>query len=364
MSPIPRLDLGTACVLFFALWMILKKPNIRLYPLLSIVLLYTFFITCPALFGNVELYSSSSSIVLRLFRFIILLLLMIGIGFTNYYDERKFTNALSFFSVIVASYAILQSIVFRLFGIKLRNLFLGADRGGTVFTSSLGEYDSVYRPPSLFQEPSGVTYYLTPILCYVLFHQKETSYRDLFIATIVSIGILVSTSGQGLLVIALCWGLWIITRIRTMKFGGIIIVIICAFLFFHYYDIGYTVSRIITQDKFNAVDARSGGFEFVKGLDPEHLVFGNGYGNYVETIYFSSVAEIIFCTGLLGLLLIAIMYFSFFIQGKPYQKVLVLASIVLMAGGGIYTATYLCLYLPLLIKQGNTPVNREIINSI
>ncbi|MBO4570516.1 MAG: hypothetical protein J5699_01155 [Bacteroidales bacterium] len=350
-SPIPGIDLGTACILVFGVIMLMSSQSFHMYGLLSLILLYSFVVSIPAISGGAIEYSSSGAVLVRLMRFIILSLLMIGCGYANYYNEQKYTKVLGVASLIVAGYAILQSIVFRFMGIKLRNIF-GKERGGAVFSAALGQYEDVYRPPSFFLEPSAVTYFLTPFLCYILFRSKKMNYKDFLVAAVLTIGILVSTSGQGLLVIALCWGIWGITQIKSRNIAGIIIAALCAVLFFKNFDMEYSLSRITTEDELNAVDARSGGYDMVKELSGTALLFGNGYGNYDETIYYSSFAEILFCTGIIGLALVILFYAILFIKGIRYQRVLVLASLILMLGGGIYTATYLCLYLPLLLSRG------------
>ena len=348
-SPFPGIDFGTLCVLLFSVFMLINKPSIKLNRLLVLLLIYSFVVTIPLIMGlTTEYYSSTSSVLNRLFRFIILTVMMVGFGYTTYFDEKNYTRVLGVASLIVASYAIIQAITFRFLGFKLRNIFW-QERGGAVFSSTLGEYESVYRPPSFFLEPSGVTYFLTPFLCYILFRKKTVNGLEMLSAIIITIGILVSTSGQGLFVISICWGGWGIRQLRGRKFMGLLIILICSFLFLRSYDLNYTVSRITTDEELNAIDARSGGYELVKDLPDNRIVFGTGYGNYVESIYYSSFAEIVFCTGIVGLLIVLLFYFSLFNKGVLYQKVLVISSLVLMIGGGIYTPTYLCFYLPMLL---------------
>ena len=352
-SPIPGLDLGTACILFFSVFLFGNKSVFRINFILGLLLFYTFVATIPSLIGLTTSYSTETIILLRMMRFVLLIIIMIGLGYSNYFDEHKYTRVFEFVAIIVAIYAMLQSVVFKFTGVKLRNIF-GQVRGGTIFSSLLGEYESVYRPPSIFLEPSSVTYFLTPILCYSLFSDKRISVKRVSFSIIISAGILVSTSGQGLLVVAICWGIWGISRLRSLSFGGILVLLISITFIVNSYDFDYTISRITTDDALNAVDARAGGYDLVKEMTLDSFMFGNGYGNYDESVYYSSFAEILFCTGVLGLIIVLSLYFWLFIKGVAYQKVLVIASILLMVGGGIYTATYLCLYLPLLLPQSRT----------
>ena len=350
-SPFPGIDFGTMCILLFSILMLINMPSIKLDSYLIVLLAYFFIITIPLIIGiTTNNYSSTSSVLNRLFRFILLVIMMIGFGYTTYFDEKKYTKALRVASLIVASYAIIQAVTFYFFRFKLRNIF-GTERGGAVFSTSLGEYETVYRPPSFFLEPSGVSYFLTPFLCYVLFRKRKMSGWDILSAMIITLGIVVSTSGQGLFIIAICWGIWGLRQMRSQRITGLLIILICSFLFLRSYDLNYTISRITTNEELNAVDARSGGYELVKELPGNSIVFGTGYGNYVESIYYSSFAEILFCTGIVGFLIVLLFYLSLFIKGSLFQKVLVISSLVLMAGGGIFTPTYLCFYLPMLLPM-------------
>ncbi len=359
LSPIEGVDLGTFIVLLFGL-LCLKKRSLKfsLHAGLTIVMAYTLFYSLLiTIMPDTTLYSSTSSIISRLFRFILMLIIMIGVGTTNYVDREKLIKFLRIVSLIVAVYAILQLIFFHFTGLKLINTF-GPTKQGVIFHAELHEFERVYRPPSLFLEPSSAVYYLVPYLCYALFYKEmdmKLLRRNLYDALIISLGILCTTSGQGFLVIVLCWSIWLLRQIYQKHFKKALIplfVIILMQLLGIFPDIDYTISRISAPDDgISAIDARAGGYDAFEGLDSIHQIFGTGFGNYDETIYYSSFADILFCTGICGLILVLAFLFSLFIKGQFYQKILVITMIVLMSGGGIYSATYLCFYLPILFLK-------------
>ena len=144
---------------------------------------------------------------------------------------------------------------------------------------------------------------------------------------VVSAGILVTTSGQGLFILALCWGIWCLRGIKTRDFKKLVGFLIVLIVLLSSYDFDRTIGRIITQDELNAIDARSGGYLMISQLDESQLLFGVGYGNYDEEYYYSSFAEIIFCLGYFGLALVVLMYLVAFFRGRTYQKILVLSSL-------------------------------------
>ena len=361
-SPIPGMDFGTFCVLIFILYMFKdrQRKSYKLPVYFSIILVYTILSTCIGLTGM--LYSDFFSILLRLLRFVVVLIVMLGIGFPTYFDKELFVKYLGSATVLVAGYAIFQTLAYYIFGIEVSGIF-----GPTKLTLDEdlvpeSAIDLLYRPPSLFWEPSHASYFMTPYLCYLLFYKGDfKNKKDLLLVLVVSLGILVTTSGQGLAVLSICWAYWFLISLKKLNFGLITFAIILLIVILKHFEVYDTIERVIdSSSNFNAVDARSGGYDMIKALPVTSLIFGFGYGNYDETVYYSSFADIIFCTGYIGLIFVGWMYFRLFINGVRFQKMLVLMSLLLMSGGGIYTASYLCLFLPILFYRKWEPKVRNI----
>lgn len=353
LSPIPGVELGTFLTLGFCVYLFFSHTKIKTkYPnLLWAVLLYIFLCTLITVAqSDTVYYSSLSSIINRTFRFEIIIIVLIAIGIPSFFNKDFFIKSLYVSSLIVAGYAILQSVWFALTSTKLMNTF-APTKQGVVFSTYLGEYEHVYRPPSFFLEPAAAAYFLTPCLCYLLFSQTSISPRKRFIAlAVLSLGIICTTSGQGLLVLLLCWLIWFIREFRSLHISSILCFLFSAYLVITNIDIKYAIMRVFGIDgNISAVEARSGGYDMIQTLDIHHLILGTGFGNYDETIYYSSFAELIFCVGIFGFVLILLMYIVSFVKGILFQRVLIVMSLVLMTGGGIFSANYLCLYLPLIL---------------
>ena len=349
-SPIPSFDFGTVVVVFFFFICLINNASFRLEPLLWVLIVFTFLDTIPAIIGLTHAYSPVLSVLLRTLRFVILLIVLLGFGYTSFYSSSKYIGYVRVVSLLAAGYVYLQSAFFRFFGYKLRNVF-GPIKGGGEFSSSLGEYEFVYRPPSFFLEPSHVCYFLIPFLCYVLFSKKSIEKRDLIEAVFVTGGILLTTSGQGLIIAALCWFIWILRQLKSIKLHYLILVIFSLIILFKTVDVSYTINRVLSTDDYNAMEARSGGYRLVSEMPFAQLVFGNGFGNYPEDTFFTSYADILFCTGLVGLVCVLLFFLSLFIRGTVFQRVFIVIILTIMISGGIYTASFLCFYLPLLLEK-------------
>lgn len=357
LSPIPGVELGTFAVLVFTPYLILScgKASFHFPATMTIVVLYTIFCTAMALMGN-EFYSSPTSIVLRTGRFVFLLSVLIGFGVPNLYKQETYTTMLYKLTAVVAVYAIIQFVVYHLTGFQLPHTFGPVKQDGGVIDSVV----TAYRPASILPEPASATYFMVPYLCFALFGaESKIDRRSLLKALLVSLAILCTTSGQGLIVLVACWGTWIIKEAKSFNFGRLIIVLAIGAIALSQIDLSFTINRVTTDDGMNAVDARSEGYDLLKTIPVKELVFGKGFGNYDEDVFFSSFASIIFSTGIINMVLVAIMYLSFFFKGNSFAKMLVVCSLILMAGGGVYTATYICLYYPLLITNTKSLKTRE-----
>lgn len=375
MSPISGLDFGTFCVLIFGgLCVLRKRAIVHSNKVLILLIVYMIAITSFAIFlSNMTKYSSEFSILVRTARFVIMIIIMIGIGLGTYLEHDLLIKYLRGITLIIAVYAILQMLFFNITGLKLINVF-GPTKQGVVFESMLGEYEATYRPPSLFLEPSSVTYYVVPYLCYALFHtyiNKEDKKKSFGDAIIVSGSLLCTTSGQGMIVLCGLWTAWFLKMFKKIDikkiFVGIPLTIAVLAALSSNSTVQYTIERFTERNggSINAIDARYGGYLAYKELDVLNKVFGMGFGNYDENIYYSSIADILFCTGAIGLTLVLMLYVSLWKKGSLYQKILILATWVLMLGGGVYSATYLCFYLPILMtRDEKTSAMHQVLNDV
>ena len=351
LSPVSGVELGTFAVVLFTPYLLLASRKVEFhFPFaMGVVILYTILCTVMALMGD-EFYSKPSSIILRLGRFVFLLSVLIGFGVPSLYKQEKYVKTLSVVTVIVALYAIVQYVAYHMFDLQLPHTFGPAKLEGGVYET----VDAVYRPSSILPEPSSAAYFMVPYLCYALFStEAKRDNRFLKKALLISLGILCTTSGQGLLVLIACWCVWVFRETTFFNIKRLIIFVVFGLIALSQIDLDFTINRITTEDSMNAIDARSEGYELLKTFPIEELIYGKGFGNYDEEIFFSSFASIIFSTGIVNMVLVVIMYLYFFIKGNYFSKMLVICSLILMVGGGVYTATFICFYYPLLIANTN-----------
>ena len=233
-SPVPGVDWGTALVVLFSFSFLKgnRKHEGGISSALLVILFYSVGCTIINIVIETINYSSLTSVITRLGRFVVVIVVMMGLGFSNHFVPEKYMKLLRGLTLFVAGYAMLQALVFRLTGVKLINVIGNVSEDFTL-TSALGEYETMYRPPSIFLEPSHASYFMVPYLCYVLFCKSSSDdminkkrFRE---ALFVTLGILFTTSGQGLTVLAACWGIWFLRSAKKLNFKSIVI-FLCALL--------------------------------------------------------------------------------------------------------------------------------------
>lgn len=364
-SPISAMDLGTFCFCLVGgrnLLYMMRSGKAKIMTTLMLLVVYSFLVTMTAvMLQNTELYSSVSSILLREFRFLIVLVIF-SLCHKEYFDLEYGLGLLNTVSWLAAIYLIAQFLVHLSTGYILPKFIPGLTKlDGLVSEHTLSRYASFYRPTSFFLEPSSFVYFASLMLVYSLFCHGAGKQSHRATSLLLTGGILLSTSGQGLMVVIISWGSWFVWGIfrkqisRKQMIRGVLIAagsLAAIRLLSRSRMVSNTVGRIFVDNSssMSAVDARSGGYEMFLQLSPIRKLTGVGFGNMPDSVYFSSVADILFTLGIIGFLLVLILYLNLFKKGQVCQRMLCVVSAALMLGGGLFTATYLVFYLSFIIK--------------
>jgi hypothetical protein len=356
-TAVAGIDLDTILFLitipFLVSQMINSRDKIRTSTPLLILIFYVAIITTINLLVGTTHYSSQSSIILRTGRYCLLMFTVLVLGLNDVFDYGYAIKALRTVTLLAVAYIFIQLAVYFATGFILPNSI-----GGALSTNIYGT--TFPRLESFANEPAEFVYYTAIYLTYCMFNTKQLSRKKTIEVLFISAGILISTSGQGLLVLVILWGIMFARKLvkkesRQSKAFFILTLPIIAIALFGLSNselVNYTIDRVINPaSSYTAVNARSTGYQALELLPTKKLIFGVGFGNYIDYggYYYSSFAEIIFCTGIVGLILVLAVYFPIFFKGDLVKKVLVIISIALMLGGGIYTANYLCIYLSLML---------------
>ena len=230
--------------------------------------------------------------------FVLIFFLAIAAGGINI---RTVVKAAAFISCAAGILVLLQYILFYIFHFHLQLVptslllpessawILGAQTGMVGIT---GKSSGFYRPSAFFLEPSHLFIYCFPILCLTLLSPDIKTWR-IRMAVLITIGIILSTSGMGVGVAVAVWFLYYafyndkskknIADIRNLFSGKNICILIIFFfiLIICYVQIDFfrsTIDRIFTSDSnetSSAIDGRNRlAGELIKTLSGKTLIFG------------------------------------------------------------------------------------------
>jgi len=366
-SPLEYFDLGTFITLLL-IPIIIKKSDFKIAinkPLL-ILLYYIFFSTLILILLN----SLNTLSILRTGKFIVLIFVVLLCGYNRLFDKLYALEVLKIVTNIAIVYLIIQVILNKGFGIILPNGIPAlADNDAYLYTSHI----AAVRPSSFFLEPAHFAQYVLVYLTYCLFgvEQNNTLSNRWRNAIFILVGIIFSTSGQGLILACLLICIWLFTqmfmsKISLLKIVALLFVVLVSIfiipLLLNLESVNYTLSRIFTDNLSgggNALESRLRGYEYIKYLKGINLLIGMGFGNIPEGIYMSGFAYIIYCTGIFGFLIFICTLLSIFKKAKGFQRPLLIAYFALLIGAQMFTASNICFYFAILYININDIINER-----
>jgi hypothetical protein len=360
-SPIGSVDLATFCILILSPVVLYRYiVNKKSIPGLFLVLLIYIGISTVFCLLDGTIYSSIQLIVLRTGKFIFLVSIgLLGIKnrmFDYQYAIKILDNVAMWTSLIV----VLQFISY---------IVLGTSFSAIIYPLAIVDISSnadmymnmrsMFRPSSLFLEPSHFFQYVVLYFTILLF--KKTNDRnpnDMRKALFITMATIMSTSGMGILILAVEWTLWyIMCFVEKKSIGGVLKLFIIFFvamvavpLIFNTNTVSQTIMRVFTTQKgANAIYARSVGYNELLNLDWGSVVFGNGYGNILPYTYFNSISYTIWTSGIIGALLILLIFITVFIKGDRFAKLFIFLYFILIAVSETFIATTIVYYFSFLL---------------
>lgn len=328
-------------------------------PIVLLIVYMIFFTSINMLAGTP--YSPKTDIVLRTGRYCLYLFVVFCLG-NNHVNYEDMMRLYSVVARAAAIYIILQTIFYYGAGIMLPHKI-----GGSSVNDNLSD---VGRLRSFYSEPAELGYNLTPFIACSLFgapYKKDSNKGNYLDALLVSIGIVLSTSGQGILCIGLIWALWLLSRffkkgIKTRDFLLMLAAVIAVVILYTTGILEYALGRAEDTGEGSAINARSSGYVTLSLLSPLQKLFGAGFGNYVvENIFdlevyyqfvnYSSLAEFLFTFGIIGTAIWVGFFIYLFRKGPAGAKVTILALLFMSLLGCPMTGKHFPLWLTLICTQ-------------
>lgn len=355
------LDLDVIVMALFFLCGIFFRRHIRISPVgrFALVLIgYIFFTTVINIVIG-QKFSPISTIIVRAGKYLLYLLIVFFLGneCISYESLMKAYRVVAFAATI---YIVIQTVAFYGAGITLP-----CKIGGSIKENEV----SVGRLRAFYSEPAVMSYSLIPFIVCSLFGEpyRNKKHTGGFDAVFVSAGIILSTSGQGILAISIVWAIWILLQIINGKFKAkqfllLLGIAIVALVLYRSGILEFALGRLESAEEGSAIDARMSGYKSLDLLSPLQLLFGSGFGNYVvensfgldvfyQFVNYSSLAEFLFTLGIVGTLAWLVFFISVFRKAPLCSRMLFVAMFILSLGGCPLTGILFPVWLTLICTQ-------------
>lgn len=359
--------------------------------LLALILAMPF--TLIRLFGNRKISSKGLAIVVPILLYFlfqvvdhgtsfseighVVLLFLYMLAFSSEAMHSKlFVKTAVAISCIASGLIILQYICYYILGFHLQlvptSLLLNnanqwvrlAQTGRIGITGRVG---ALYRPSAFFLEPAHMFVYLFPPLFYELLHPDVAS-RGIKKALLISVGIILSTSGMGIVVTAAAWLLYFSKRgnadsrmslFKLLRPRNVVMIgSMVAIIYFLYVRVNFfqsTLLRVLSSEgRQNAISGRTTlGTAFIRQLRGSQLIFGisDFYAADIE-FHMSGFNGSMYRYGIIGTILSYVFYVKCIFDLQNQQFWMAIVIIIISFFSAHTHAAFYMLYFTIFLIDG------------
>lgn len=215
----------------------------------------------------------------------------------------------------------------------------------------------LYRPTSLFLEPAHYSQYNILCLCYSLFGDHQNRKSNLKLAIFITVGLLLSTSGQGILLCALLWFIWFLNIMLTSKIDIIkkllllfLVIVFVVYIIPQIFNLSIMQKSIYRVWDFEkgepgpALSTRLFTYSYFNELPLLYKFIGVGFGNVPPGVYFNGISYILYTIGVIGLFIVMLFLLNAFIHTRNFQRCFCLIYFLLLIGSQTFTAVNIVFY--------------------
>lgn len=359
-SPFPGFTLGEVILVAFWGYLLLHRNQLTFYLdktdtwLLGFVaFVYFSFFLSAILTGNMNTAALTRTVRYTFFYI------------SSVFLIRRFVDCLRLFDLMIkvgifaTVYLGLQYLVY--YGIH--DILPGTIPGLPIYLTNYTEidyasrYETYFRPTSIFLEPANYVQYIIPVLCIVLWYKKNFRLAAFF-----TLGILLSTSGQGLIIGGAVWLLFIAQTIwdsfngrkiqkRRMLLivAGLILSMAVISQLWQTDIVQKNLGRLSSTGDLSAANARMGSLALViDSMQGISALIGNGFGNVIEGTWNAAMSYVLYGTGIIGFSILMIYFGALWLTGKRFEKAMVVVFLLLFVQASIFMNIIVILYIALL----------------
>lgn len=384
-SIVPGISIGDLMLLlitiFILIELIMKQHKISVNSLIrSPFMWFAIYISCGSLISSMtQYYSSMTDIIVRSIRYIFYIFTATFIS-SLYFDFNLFIKRYRKVVLFATTFLFIQIILFNFKGYILMGTIPGLKISNPGYSEDVMRnlYSYFHRPSSIFLEPGYFAQYTLPYLAFLLFNNGESSKitKIKFIEIMfVTIGIILTTSGQGIMIALFIWGIWFMTKFynhKDKKINLLFFLGICAFIvsipiILKVPIVERSVARLFGSPGSSSSSRIFRGFHIYNQLDPLYKVIGVGYGNvgahivykgiytiydtgFILSEYMNSIAYILVNLGMVGFVLMAWVFVYLWKNTSGFHRICLYILVLLSGVSTFFVSNGINFYLPIIMS--------------
>lgn len=352
-SPLPFMNLGTFLLTIASPFVILdnlkkNRTTIGLKPLVP----YLVCITVQSIIFSIW-QNDNKGVVSALYMWFICIITLY-FGLRKSFDLDRARSYLETIGIILTCTVLMQYLIYFLTGIAspITPDTLLYDQES--FSTEIRYIGSIPRFGGCFPEPAHFSQYVIICIISALFagKTKSTSVKK---AIFMTFGILLTTSGMGLMLSVFVWMSWYVFYRReksTSKFENILmnamLVIIIAFVLFfiamQFEAFQAIVGRIFgINSSYNAIQGRTWAYHMYQRLSAKEQIYGVGYG-FIPPIFMASVPLTLYTTGVFGIVTLAYSLINIVFRSKGFSREVCIVFILMLFFTGVFNQRGVAFY--------------------
>lgn len=330
-TPIPGLSIGDVVLIFSWVIFILANFKKKLQKSLIAITAYVVFTTlCFEMEGRLGRVTTS-------LRYVVYLMIMITFP-TLRANLGTISKTITWVGIFAMGLLFIQYI----FYVYFHTIIPGVLTFMPLMDSSLNDYSEGFkiagRCMSVFAEPSHYAIFMVLFLVAILFRSRGYKMKQMVLAVLASISIVLCSSFTGIIMMMAVWGIKIVSEARFRAKDIVIIICFLAAMSAGYYVFADTVAGkyLFDEDMYQAhASGRFDGFDYIisqKNRDVLSLLLGFGMNDIGEHAYLPGWPRLFYYYGIIG----SILYIISFIK---CTKIGTLSFIILIVITGLMVGT-------------------------
>ena len=355
---------------------------------LGVAFTYLFCLTfIYEIFSDISFKNSEATHNLNSILFAIIIAFIIYTFFSGIFIFSRVIKIYSAFVFLIVTIYILQYVLI-LFGTRISFKLPFEFTSSWASLSNQSFFGMNTKPVSLFSERSHFCEYLIPFVGICLYSNLVKKYR-LSKAIIVTFCIVLTVSGNGIVIVAVEWLLYFGFYVYKKSSGKRVALIVCGLLllFFTYYVLSQ-ISEYSNMFDILFINESTGkwaaskadyrvyrGFDIFSQLPVFNMIVGTGYNhahlfslkyNIVSVFdrstqayeYFSSVTQMLIYSGIIGIVLFSIHFIHFFKESSKAGRGLLFVFLLLCISTEAFLNSMHLFYLALILPVAfnSTPI--------